>query len=108
MADDTVPLKKTKTSNNRNKMVAEPSDRSYDVDDKGKLGLDKSGLSRQSQRLMDRSSVKSSLKRGGPQTVEEYIAVQFGMQFTELVFLLSEEQQAEASLDETRSYTTSA
>ena len=64
MADDTVPLKRTKTNNR--KMGAEPSDRSFDIDDKGRLGLNKSGLSRQSQRLMDRSSVKSSLKRGGP------------------------------------------
>ena len=46
MADDTVPLKKTKTNNR--KMVAESSDRSYDIDDKGRLGLNKSGLSRQS------------------------------------------------------------
>ena len=50
---------------------------------------------------MDRSSVMSSISRKrGAQTVEEYIANQFGLQFTELVLLLSAEQQAEDSLED--------
>ena len=45
-----------------------------------------------SQKNMDRESVKSSIsKKRAQQTVEEYIAAQFGMQFTELVLLLSAE-----------------
>ena len=45
-----------------------------------------------SQNKMDRESVKSSIsKKRAQQTVEEYIAAQFGMQFTELVLLLSAE-----------------
>lgn len=81
MADDTVPLKKGKTNN---QMMAMTSDRS---------GIEKAlNRSNISQSQLDRSSVKSSLsRRRGAVTVEEYIAEKFGMQFTELVLLLSAE-----------------
>ena len=91
MADDTVPLKKGKTNN---QMMAMTSDRS---------GIEKAlNRSNISQSQLDRSSVKSSISRKrGAVTVEEYIADKFGMQFTELVLLLSAEQQAEDSLEDT-------
>ena len=81
MADDTVPLKKGKTNN---QMMAMTSDRS---------GIEKAlNRSNISQSQLDRSSVKSSISRKrGAVTVEEYIADKFGMQFTELVLLLSAE-----------------
>ena len=81
MADDTVPLKKGKTNN---QMMAMTSDRS---------GIEKAlNRSNISQSQLDRSSVKSSIsRRRGAVTVEEYIAEKFGMQFTELVLLLSAE-----------------
>ena len=82
MADDTVPLKKGKS--NAQIMMAMPSDRS---------GIEKAlNRSNISHSQLDRSSVKSGISRKrAAQTVEEYIAAQFGMQFTELVLLLSAE-----------------
>ena len=69
MADDTVPLKKTKTNN---KMKAKGSAESAEIDEKNKKALNRSYIS---QNAMDRSSVKSSISRKrGAQTVEEYIA----------------------------------
>ena len=90
MADDTVPLKKNKSNT---QLMAMTSDRS---------GIEKALNRSNISQNMDRSSVKSSISRKrGAQTVEEYIAAQFGMQFTELVLLLSAEQQAEDSLEDT-------
>ena len=75
-------------------MMAMTSDRS---------GIEKAlNRSNISQSQLDRSSVKSGLSRKrGAVTVEEFIADKFGMQFTELVLLLSAEQQAEDSLEDT-------
>ena len=64
MTEDTVPIKKTKTNNNRMMAMGQPSDRSADIEDKAKRALNRSGISRHSQ--LDRSSVRSGLKRGSP------------------------------------------
>ena len=82
MGDDTIPLKKNKTQLQMN----QATDRSNEPK-----------KSMVSQNEMNRESVKS---KRSLQTVEEFIAAQFGMQFTELVLLLSAEQQAEVNQDE--------
>ena len=63
MAYNTVPLKKAKTKSNRMMVMGgQPSDRIADIDEKAKKTLNRSGFSHSQ---LDRSSVKSSLKRGG-------------------------------------------
>lgn len=57
---------------------------------------------------MDRSSIKSTLSRKKQMTIEDYVAREFGMQFYDLVFKLSQEQQAEFEIDYNTSNSTSA
>ena len=55
---------------------------------------------------MDRSSINSRKRQ--PQTIEEFVAREFGSQFYDLVFKLSQEQQAEFEIDYNTSNSTSA
>ena len=57
---------------------------------------------------MDRSSIKSTLSRKKQMTIEEYVAREFGTQFYDLVFKLSQEQQAEFEIDYSTTNSTSA
>ena len=57
---------------------------------------------------MDRSSIKSTLSRKKNMTIEDFVAREFGTQFYDLVFKLSQEQQAEFEIDYNSGNSTSA